>query len=231
MCEVSPLSHLAAASLPSPSPKPLTMKSSPREEDHLCSHSLPPLPPLSMDCNVASLPTQARLCLKQPLEKKVIYPAIQYSLDAIMAFYKIVCNASCRSKKIYYSDPERLINPHKVQVFLLKRGLIPPTFCFHPFLGDRTCNSTQAPGCQIPQSLSKEAPPPYTSRENGARGSRGPLHSTCSSDNLTRCRPASRAQGAFHLSTQRVLHSCIPSPAFSVACPHLPKSYPVRSVC
>lgn len=85
-----------------------------------------------------------------------------------MAFYKIVYNASCRSKKIYYSDPERLINPHKVQVFLFKRGLIPPTFCFHPFLGDRTCNSTQAPGCHIPQCSVRGSP--SSLHQQGKRG-------------------------------------------------------------
>jgi len=86
-------------------------------------------------CGFSACPSQRR-CSKKPLEKKVVSSAIQYSLDVIMAFYKVIYNASCSYKKIYYSAPERHINPCKVQVFLLKRGLVLPTLCPASFLGD-----------------------------------------------------------------------------------------------
>ena len=83
----------------------------------------------------SACPSQRR-CFKKPLEKEVVSSAIQYSLDAIMAFYKVIYNASCSCKKIYYSAPERHINSCKVQVFLLKRGLVLPTLCLTSLLED-----------------------------------------------------------------------------------------------
>ena len=83
----------------------------------------------------SACPSQ-RWCFKKPLEKKVISSVLQYSLDAIMAFYKVIYNASCSCKKIYYSDPERHKNPCKVQVFLLKSGLVLANLCLASFLGD-----------------------------------------------------------------------------------------------
>ena len=53
-----------------------------------------------------------------------------------MAFYKVIYNASCSCKKIYYSDLERHKNPCKVQVFLLKSGLVLANLCLASFLGD-----------------------------------------------------------------------------------------------
>lgn len=99
--------------LPPPGLKTLTVRISPREDTR---------PHSQTECS-GGLPADAsqRQCLKKPLEKKVIYSAIRYSLDAIMAFYKVVYNASCSCKKIYYSDPGRHINPCKVQVFLFKK--------------------------------------------------------------------------------------------------------------
>ena len=119
-----------------------------------------------VQCSFPAHPGQ-RQCFQKPLEKKVIYPATAYSLDAMMAFYKVIYNASSSCKKIYYSGPERHINPCKMQVFLLKSGLVLTTLCLGSFLEDSGLSSTCSaavlpklgPGCKIPHCKVQARPP------------------------------------------------------------------------